>query len=124
MSEKTLTDKQELFLAALFGEAKGNATEAKRIAGYSENTRVTDITKGLENEIMDRARKLLSQSTAQAVFTMLDAMTNDFELGIKEKMAAAKDVLDRAGVVKREQIEVTAKEPVFILPAKRSDDDT
>lgn len=122
MSEKTLTDKQELFLAALFGEAKGNATEAKRIAGYSENTRVTDITKGLENEIMDRARKLLSQSTAQAVFTMLDAMTNDFEIGIKEKMAAAKDVLDRAGVVKREQIEVTAKEPVFILPAKREDD--
>ena len=122
MSEKTLTDKQELFLAALFGEAKGNATEAKRIAGYSENTRVTDITKGLENEIMDRARKLLSQSTAQAVFTMLDAMTNDFELGVKEKMAAAKDVLDRAGVVKREQIEVTAKEPVFILPAKREDD--
>lgn len=124
MSEKTLTERQELFLAALFGEAKGNATEAKRIAGYSENTRVTDITKGLENEIMERARKLLSQSTAQAVFTMLDAMTNDFEIGIKEKMAAAKDVLDRAGVVKREQIEVTAKEPVFILPAKRSDDDT
>lgn len=32
---KALTAKQELFIAAYLGEARGNATEAARIAGYA-----------------------------------------------------------------------------------------
>ena len=40
-------------------------------------------------------------------------------LGAKEKMAAAKDLMDRAGFTKTEKIEVSTKEPVFILPAKK-----
>jgi hypothetical protein len=36
-------------------------------------------------------------------------------------MLAAKDIMDRAGFVKTEKVEVTAKEAVFILPAKRGD---
>jgi phage terminase small subunit len=35
-----LTDKQQRFLAAFLGPAKGNATEAARLAGYKGN-RVT-----------------------------------------------------------------------------------
>lgn len=120
MSEdKKLTDLQEKFLDALFGEAKGNAHEAKDMAGYSKNTKLHEVTAGLENEIMARARKELSKSTAKAVFAMLEVLEGDYDIGSKDKMTAAKDILDRAGVVKREQIEVTAKEPVFILPPKK-----
>ena len=34
MTSRRLTRKQQLFVAAYVGEAKGNATEAARIAGY------------------------------------------------------------------------------------------
>ena len=39
-------------------------------------------------------------------------------VGNKEKIAVAKDFLDRAGFVKTDKIEVKAESPLFILPAK------
>ena len=35
MAEKPLTEKQRAFVAAYIGEARGNATQAARLAGYS-----------------------------------------------------------------------------------------
>ena len=53
---------------------------------------------------------------------MMQVMTNPTDLGNKEKMAAAKDFLDRAGFVKTEKVEVKAENPVFILPPKNNED--
>ena len=36
--KKSLTDSQEKFLDALFGEAKGNPMKAAELAGYSERS--------------------------------------------------------------------------------------
>ena len=36
------------------------------------------------------------------------ALIDPTELGVKEKMSAAKEVLDRAGIVKTERVEVQA----------------
>lgn len=120
-NEKKITEMQEKFLNALFGEAQGDMKLAKDMAGYSKHTRLHDVTSGLEAEIMERARSALSKSTAKAVFTMLSVLDNDFDIGNKDKMAAAKDILDRAGLVKREIVEVKTAEPIFILPAKKED---
>jgi hypothetical protein len=49
-------------------------------------------------------------------------MENPTDLGNKEKMAAAKDLLDRAGFVKTDKVEVTAESPLFILPPKSNED--
>ena len=38
-----LTEKQQLFLDALVGEAKGNHRKAMEIAGYSPNTGINDV---------------------------------------------------------------------------------
>ena len=46
---------------------------------------------------------------------MMQAMTNPTNLGNTEKMAAAKDFLDRAGVVKADKEAFKAENPVFIL---------
>jgi hypothetical protein len=40
------------------------------------------------------------------------------QLGIKEKLNAAKDLLDRAGLIKTEKIEVSGGGGVMLLPAK------
>jgi hypothetical protein len=52
-----------------------------------------------------------------AVISGIDDPT---ELGIKEKLSAAKDLLDRSGVVKTEKLEVQTSGGIMILPPKDS----
>ena len=49
-----------------------------------------------------------------------EAETSD---NVKEKMIAARDVLDRSGFVKTEKVEVSAANPLFILPEKVNEDE-
>ena len=95
---RTLTSKQEKFLAVLFEEARGIPARATEIA---------DLTK-----------KFIATRGPQAAFSLLDVMQNPTDLGNKEKMAAAKDLLDRAGFVKTDKVEVKSDSPLFILPPK------
>jgi hypothetical protein len=45
---RTLTDKQQAFLNALFDEANGDVLLAKKIAGYSDSYSTTEIVNGLK----------------------------------------------------------------------------
>ncbi len=123
MTKRALTEKQELFLAVLFEEAEGDPLKAKKLAGYSSNVPTASVTSSLEDEIYALTRKFIAQSSTKAAFTMYKVMGDTDMLGAKEKMAAAKDLMDRAGFTKTEKIEVSTKEPVFILPAKKADDE-
>jgi len=115
---RNLTEKQEMFLEALFGDARGNTMQAIKLAGYAEGTSSASIMKTLEAEIAERTKSLIATRGPQAAYSMLDVMENPTDLGNKEKMAAAKDVLDRSGFVKTEKVEVSAASPLFILPQK------
>ena len=119
-----MTEKQEKFLQVLFDEAKGDIRTAMRIAGYSDGTPVSYLADQLSDEIHDATKKYIARSGTKAAFTMGEIISGDADLiGLKERMAAAKDVLDRAGLVKTEKVEVTSKDPLFILPAKRGEDE-
>jgi len=122
MSKRELTEKQELFLAVLFEEAEGDPLKAKLLAGYSANVATSSITASLIDEIAELTRKFIAQSSTKAAFTMYKVMGDTDMLGAKEKMAAAKDLMDRAGFTKTEKIEVSSVDPVFILPAKKLTD--
>lgn len=123
MSDRVLTEMQKKFLAVLFEEAKGDTAKAKKLAGYSPNVATSQITDSLQEEISELITKFIAQSSSKAVYTMFDAMDeNTNPMGLKERMAAAKDMLDRGGFVKTEKVEISTVEPVFILPAKRSND--
>jgi len=54
----------------------------------------------------------------RAAMAMVGGILDPTELGIKEKMNAAKDLLDRAGLVKTDKIQVESSNGVMILPAK------
>ena len=45
------------------------------------------------------------------------------QLGVREKMAAAKDILDRTGFAKTEKVEVGGTGAIFYLPPKDKSDD-
>jgi hypothetical protein len=50
---------------------------------------------------------------------MVNALSDPTELGIKDKMAAAKDLLDRAGLGKVEKVDVSSSGGgIFYLPPK------
>lgn len=115
---KKLNEKQQKFLDVLFSEAGGDFLAAKRLAGYSENSSTADIVRPLRGEIAAKTEEFIGVSSAKAAYAMYDVLSNPTELGNKERMTAAKDLLDRAGFKPKEKVEVTAPNPLFILPAK------
>lgn len=123
MAKRELTEKQQLFLDVLFEEAEGDPLKAKKLAGYSANVPTSSVTASLVDEIAELTRKFIAQSSTKAAYTMFKVMGATDMLGAKERMAAAKDLMDRAGFVKTEKVEVSTSEPLFILPAKRSSSD-
>lgn len=124
MSERKLTDKQQKFLDVLFNEAKGNFVEAKKLAGYSENVATQSIVDSLEDEIYNLTKKYIAGTGVKAAVAMNQIIDNPTDLGNKEKMQAAKDILDRAGYKPKEKLEVETKDPLFILPPKKDDAET
>jgi len=117
-----LTEKQQKFLDVLFTEeCKGNPVAAMKAAGYASNTSSTQITGPLQEEIAELTKKFIATAGSKAAFSMMQVMTNPTDLGNKEKMAAAKDFLDRAGFVKTDKVEIKAENPLFILPEKEDE---
>tara|TARA_R100000329_G_scaffold15892_1_gene16404 strand:+ start:360 stop:728 length:369 start_codon:yes stop_codon:yes gene_type:complete len=120
---RNLTEKQQKFLDVLFEEAGGNLATARKLAGYADGVSSKAIAESLSEEIADLTKKFISSSAVKAAYSMFEVMNNPTDLGNKEKMAAAKDVLDRSGFIKTEKVEVSAANPLFILPQKADEDE-
>ena len=118
---RNLTEKQQKFLDVLFEEANGNFVTAKRLAGYSDNVSTSQIVESVEDEIAELTKKFLARSGVQAAYAMIQAMQNPTDLGVKEKMQAAKDILDRGGFKATDKVEVKSETPLSILPEKKED---
>ena len=118
--ERSLTSTQEKFLDILFGEARGNPRKAGELAGYSEHS-YPKVVRNLKQEIISRAENYLATHSAKAATKMVDMLDED---GTKPhasiRMEAAKQILDRIGIVRKDQIDINMKSlhGIFILPAK------
>ena len=116
---RNLTPNQQKFLEVLFDEAGGDVVSAKKIAGYSENTPTRLIVESLKDEISEATRSYFSRTAPKAAMAMVSALSDPTELGFKDKMAAAKDLLDRAGLGKIEKVDVSSSGGgIFYLPPK------
>ena len=121
---KTLTPKQEDFLEALLGEARGNIRAAMDMAGYSKSTKTSEVVGPLKEEITERAGLMLVINAPQAAFGIIDVLDDPSALGARNAISAAREVLDRTGLVKKEQVEVSGNaDGIFILPPKTANDD-
>ena len=119
---RQLTENQIKFLEVLFDEAGGDVVKAKKLAGYSDNTPTRLIVDSLKDEIFEGTKTYMSRIGPRAAVAFGQALMDPTELGVKEKMQAAKEILDRAGIVKTERVEVQSSGGLFILPPKESDD--
>ena len=120
---RALTEKQQKLRAVLFDEAGGDINVAKRIAGYSYATSSTEIINSLKEEILDATSAYMARNAPKAAMAMVGALYDPTELGIRDKMSAAKELLDRTGLVKTEKMQVEAKGGVMLMPPKQMDDD-
>jgi len=77
--EKSLTDTQEKFLDALFGEAQGNPKRAGELAGYSEHS-YPKVLRNLKDEIVKRAENYLAIHSAKAATRMVNLLDEDEQL--------------------------------------------
>ena len=120
---KSYSDKQLAFLDALLGESRGNIRKAMDVAGYAKTTKSGEVVKNLREEIIDRARLMLAINAPKAAFGIIDVLDDPGAMGARNSIAAAREILDRTGLVKKEQVEVTnTGGGIFILPPKSNDD--
>ena len=93
---RELTERQLKFLSVLFDQANGD-------------------------EIMEATQLYMNRNAPRAAVAMVGGLLDPTELGIKEKMSAAKELLDRTGLVKTEKMQVESTGGVMLLPAKNSE---
>lgn len=118
--ERIYTEQQELFLNALI-PCKGNIRQAMTVAGYSPDTATRYITNLLHEEIVELSNKFLASSAVEAAMTITSVLTEDYAPGQANKINAAKEVLDRGGVIKKTSEDskpVNQGGGILILPAK------
>ena len=118
--ESNLSAKQRLFLDALISEeAMGDLRTAMRLAGYSDNTKVAHTAKELRSEIREATETLLAMYAPKAAYALTSVLENPDTFNARHIISAAKEILDRTGLVKKEQIEVSSNSGgIFILPPK------
>ena len=120
---RELTEKQQKFLHVLFDEAGGDVLSAKKLAGYSDTYSTTDVVNSLKEEILESTQSFMARNAPKAAMAMVGGLYDPTELGIRDKMSAAKELLDRTGLVKTEKVQVEAKGGVMLMPPKVVEDD-
>ena len=120
---RQLTEQQQKFLDALFDQAAGSVAQAKKLAGYSDATSTTHIVNSLKEEILDATQTYMSRNAPRAAVAIVGALIDPTELGIRDKMQAAKELLDRTGLVKTEKMQVETKGGVMLMPPKQVEED-
>lgn len=118
---RELTENQKAFLSALFGEAEGDITVAKKLAGYSENVKNYEVVNSLVEEIRDLARKYLAMNAPRAAIEQVKVMLDPSQPNSNIKLKAIEGILDRVGVKSDPSGDVNLKIPqggLFIMPAK------
>ena len=120
---RKLTERQQKFIDALFAVANGSVKDAKIIAGYSPNTNNHEIIKAMKEEILEATQLYMASNAPRAAMAMVEGLVDPTELGIRDKMSAAKELLDRTGLIKTEKVQVEASGGVMLMPKKQTQED-
>ena len=113
------TENQVKFLDVLFDEAGGDVATAKKLAGYADGTSTTVVVKSLKEEILEATQQYMARNAPKAAVAMASALMDPTELGLRDKMSAAKELLDRTGLINTEKIQVEASGGVMLMPPKK-----
>ena len=89
------------------------------IAGYAKTTKTAEVVNSFKEEITELASMMLAMNAPESAFGIVNVLSDPSSLGARNAISAAREVLDRSGLVKKEQIEVTNNSGgIFVLPPK------
>ena len=118
-TKKELTEQQKKFIEVLFAEAAGDPVKARKLAGYSEGYSTKAIMNTVREELIEATQLFIAMNAPRAAMAVVSGVIDPTELGMKDKLNAAKDLLDRAGLVKTEKVQLEANTGgIMFLPAK------
>jgi len=121
-TSKVYTEQQQLFLDAL-APCGGKIRAAMTVAGFSKDTSERYIINILHEEIVEIANKLLAASAVEAAVSLVGVLAEPERLGNAHTINASKEILDRGGVLKKSNDDLTSAAKsggILILPAKRT----
>lgn len=116
---KEFTPKQKKFLQLYAKNNFQNIKECAEKAGYKQH--YWSLINTLKDEIKEIAESVLLGSAPEAAMSITELLTSDKPvLNAQTKLQAAKEVLDRSGVIKKEKVEHDHKVHggIFLLPVK------
>ena len=119
--KRELTERQQKFLEVLFDKANGDPVQAKLLAGYSEHSATSAIVASMKDEIMEETQLFMSRNAPKAAVAMGSGIDDPTQLGIRDRMSAAKELLDRTGLIKTEKVQVETTGGVMLMPPKDSE---
>ena len=96
-TRKVLTEQQQKFIEVLFTEAAGDPVKARKLAGYAEGSSTKVIMTALKEEVIEATQLFMAMNAPRAAMAVISGITDPTELGMRDKLNAAKDLLDRAG---------------------------
>ena len=112
---RQLTEKQQKFLDVLFDQAGGDIGSAIKLAGYADGVSPTQIVASLKEEILEATQSYMARNAPKAAVAT--------QLGIRDRMSAAKELLDRTGLIKTEKVQVETSGGVMLMPPKNKEED-
>ena len=119
---RQLTEKQQKLLDVLFDQAGGDIGSAIKLAGYAEGVSPTQVISGLKEEILDATQTYMARNAPKAAMAVVNGLYDPTELGIRDKMSAAKELLDRSGLIKTEKVQVETSGGVMLMPPKNKEE--
>ncbi len=121
MKDRKLTAKQQVFLDVLFGEAEGDPRKAMNLAGYV-TTNFHDLLTSMHDEIIKKAEQFIAFHAPAAAMGLTGILLgHDDKPNTNARMEAARQILDRAGIVKKDKMDITvdSEKGIFIFPSKQ-----
>ena len=75
--KKELSELQQAFIVALFTEeSKGNPVIAKRMAGYADSVKTSELINSLYEEILEYGKKYLAANSGMAIYGLFETLLN------------------------------------------------
>ena len=118
---RQLTEKQQKFLDVLFDQAGGDIGSAIKLAGYADGGSPTQIVASLKEEILEATQSYMARNAPKAAVAITSSLDDPTQLGIRDRMSAAKELLDRTGLIKTEKVQVETSGGVMLMPPKDSE---
>lgn len=113
-----LNEKQEAFLELLFDKEVSSPEEAAKLAGYTCSVASIMNSKALTKAVLERSQSFTALHAPSAIMSILNVMSKPQMRGAANALNAAKEILDRGGLVKKDKLEVesTQKTAIVVLP--------